>query len=189
MLTDTYERYAPLRACVSSALSALARNTPTVFHAEIFWNAGRPLVCEIAARPGGGPLVAAISAATGVDLSVAAAIAQAGALQSSAWTSSKPAAPKGYLMFPKVSGRVATVPSQAPSQQITDYRPYVRVGDDMGAAKNVNAMTASMVVHPTGDETAYAALEAARTWFAEAFRLDTGLVLGYARPLMGGDVC
>ncbi|WP_051571282.1 ATP-grasp domain-containing protein [Cryptosporangium arvum] len=99
------------------------------FHCELFWpRGGQPLLCEIAARTGGGKIRWMVDHVLGVDLEAEAAKGQAGL----PWTgapSSGTGSVAGFVLFPRPGRRLKPLPRVCPVPGVVEVHERVDLSE------------------------------------------------------------
>jgi hypothetical protein len=128
---------------------------PTAFHCELFAHPARGLLlCEIAARAGGGRIREMVAHAIGVDLEQWTCLGQAGVSPDDLLDMQRPVADDyvGFLGVPKPGRRLRSVPDACPLPGVTGYTVRARPGECAARATKVSQFCVDLLVHGTDAE-------------------------------------
>ncbi|MFF7635727.1 acetyl-CoA carboxylase biotin carboxylase subunit family protein [Kitasatospora sp. NPDC008050] len=162
------ERTAVLRQFTAEVIAALpAGAQPCSFHLEAWLGPdGRPVLCEIASRAGGGPIAEAYQRAFGVQLAKEGLRGQCGVPLSLTEQAAAPAPAVGWSLFPPGHGRFVPPAGPCPVPGI-DLTLHLEPGTECTGLHNTGEAAASVVA--AGESAAQVRerlTEAGAWWFA-----------------------
>lgn len=147
---------------------------PTSFHLELFDTKSGPLLCEIAARTGGGRINDLAIHALGINLEQWSCLGQAG-------LDPQIVAPIGYfsseffgfVLLPQFGGVLTSAPTECPLDGVIDYRLHFKPGELVMPNKKASDAVADVLFKASDAKSLHAIYENIVEWYAKMFRWST----------------
>ncbi|MFJ7730733.1 acetyl-CoA carboxylase biotin carboxylase subunit family protein [Lysinibacillus sp. NPDC097231] len=144
---------------------------PTSFHLELFDVQSGPLLCEIAARTGGGKIDDLATHVLGLNLEQWSCLGQAGlSPQIVAPACSRSSDFFGAILLPKRGGVLTSAPTECPLDGVIDYRLHYNVGERIMPNKKSSDAVADLVFKSSDVSSLHALYENILEWHAKEFQ-------------------